>query len=222
MRFVISNSIIALASLLILGLALIGNPFAGPSLSNTAFAAFDFFNANFGVCPTCSNNVCLIAPGGGTGTGTLNGVNDIPDVLKPIFTNAGNAFNVSPAFIAAIYWKEHGRSFPTEGPWACSDAGACGPFQFIPSTWAAYAQDGDGDGNADINSIPDAAFAASKMLGADGAAGTTDVSKLEDAASIYNSGQPWSVGQSYSETANYVPDVISAYQKFTNEIGGGS
>lgn len=173
-------------------------------------------------CSTCtggSNDVCPIGPPG-NGTGTLNGVSDIPDALKPIFTNAGNAYNVSPAFIAAIYWKEHGKSFPTEGPWACSPMGACGPFQFIPSTWAEYAQDGDNDGNADINSIPDAAFAASKMLGADGAANTTDISKLQDAASIYNSGQPWSVGQSYSETANYVPDVISAYQKFTNEIGG--
>ena len=73
MRFVISNSIIALASLLILGLALIGNPFAGPSLSNTAFAAFDFFNANFGVCPTCSNNVCPVSPPGSAG----------PDCLSP-------------------------------------------------------------------------------------------------------------------------------------------
>lgn len=41
---------------------------------------------------------------------------------------------------------------------------AVGPMQFIPSTWATFAADGNGDGLDDINNIDDAALAAALYL----------------------------------------------------------
>ncbi|QCQ90319.1 lytic transglycosylase domain-containing protein [Rhodococcus sp. SGAir0479] len=41
---------------------------------------------------------------------------------------------------------------------------AVGPMQFIPSTWARYASDGNGDGVADPNNVFDAALAAARYL----------------------------------------------------------
>lgn len=57
----------------------------------------------------------------------------------------------------------HGRN---NGP---SSAGALGPMQFLPSTWAAYAVDGDGDGRADIMSPFDAVPGAALYLCRNGA-----------------------------------------------------
>jgi hypothetical protein len=50
-----------------------------------------------------------------------------------------------------------------------STAGAEGPMQFIPSTWAMYGYDADGDGKADINDPVDAVFSAARYLCAAGA-----------------------------------------------------
>lgn len=57
----------------------------------------------------------------------------------------------------------HGRN---NGP---SSAGALGPMQFMPATWAAYGIDGDGDGRADIMNPFDAVPSAARYLCANGA-----------------------------------------------------
>ncbi|MCL3819004.1 lytic transglycosylase domain-containing protein [Aeromicrobium wangtongii] len=41
---------------------------------------------------------------------------------------------------------------------------AVGPLQFIPTTWAVYGADGDGDGKVDPHDIDDAALAAGRYL----------------------------------------------------------
>lgn len=45
-----------------------------------------------------------------------------------------------------------------------SRKGAMGPMQFLPSTFAAYAVDADGDGYADINNPTDAVYSAARYL----------------------------------------------------------
>ena len=50
-----------------------------------------------------------------------------------------------------------------------SSAGALGPMQFMPATFARYARDGDHDGRADIMDPADAIYTAAALLCADGA-----------------------------------------------------
>ncbi|MFE5717483.1 lytic transglycosylase domain-containing protein [Streptomyces erythrochromogenes] len=62
---------------------------------------------------------------------------------------------------------------------------AVGPMQFIPSTWAAWGQDADGDGRRNPNNVHDAALAAARYL----CAGTRDLrveADLDRAVLSYN------------------------------------
>jgi membrane-bound lytic murein transglycosylase B len=67
--------------------------------------------------------------------------------------------------LAAIGQVESGHG-TNVGP---SSAGAMGPMQFLPSTFAAYAVDGNGDGVADIWNPADAIYSAARYLCANGA-----------------------------------------------------
>lgn len=60
---------------------------------------------------------------------------------------------------------------------------AVGPMQFIPSTWARWAEDGDGDGRADPQNLFDAATAAAAYLcgSATGDGATGDIATPEGA-----------------------------------------
>ncbi|MFC7406038.1 lytic murein transglycosylase [Georgenia alba] len=62
---------------------------------------------------------------------------------------------------------------------------AVGPMQFIPSTWAAVASDGDGNGVSDPNDIHDAALGAAVYLCA-GDADLSDPADLRAAVLRYN------------------------------------
>ena len=66
---------------------------------------------------------------------------------------------------------------------AISSAGAEGPMQFLPSTWAIYGVDGDGDGKADIFDQADAVYSAARYLCASGG-GQPDT--LYDSIYAYN------------------------------------
>ncbi|WP_349864956.1 lytic transglycosylase domain-containing protein [Leifsonia sp. WHRI 6310E] len=64
---------------------------------------------------------------------------------------------------AAVPDTDHGR-LDGDAQWDR----AVGPMQFIPSTWAQYGTDADGDGVADPNQIDDAALTTAKYLCAAG------------------------------------------------------
>ncbi|MDQ4070795.1 MAG: lytic transglycosylase domain-containing protein, partial [Actinomycetota bacterium] len=64
-----------------------------------------------------------------------------------------------------------------------SSAGAEGPMQFLPSTWAAYGADGDGDGAVDVMNPVDAVHGAARLLCANGGA---DPDRLASALWNYN------------------------------------
>jgi hypothetical protein len=67
---------------------------------------------------------------------------------------------------------------------------AVGPLQFIPSTWATWGSDGDGDGSTDPNDLDDAAHAAARYLCADGHDLTT-ASGWAEAVLSYNHAQAY-------------------------------
>lgn len=67
---------------------------------------------------------------------------------------------------------------------------AVGPMQFLPSTWAGWGVDGNGDGRADPNNVFDAALAAGHYL----CAGNRDLGRAADvdaAILSYNDSRPY-------------------------------
>ena len=90
-----------------------------------------------------------------------------PADLMPIYLGAQAHFGVPWQLLRAVHLVESGGSGSTT---RCSYAGACGPMQFIPSTWRAYGVDGNGDGVANIYDVVDAIYGAANYLAANGAA----------------------------------------------------
>ncbi len=89
-----------------------------------------------------------------------------PANLSTLYKQAGARYNVPWQILSAVHFVETGRSQNTG---RCSYAGACGPMQFIPSTWRAYGVDGNGDGVRDITNVVDAMYGAANYLAANGA-----------------------------------------------------
>jgi peptidoglycan hydrolase CwlO-like protein len=90
----------------------------------------------------------------------------IPADFRRLYIGAAQTCHgLSWTVLAAIGQVEsgHGRNPST------SYAGAQGPMQFLPSTFAAYAVDGDGDGDTDIMDPADSIFTAAHYLCANGA-----------------------------------------------------
>ena len=84
--------------------------------------------------------------------------------LQGIWQAAGNAYGIPWEVLAAINKVEtdFGRNL---GP---SSAGAIGWMQFMPSTWARWGVDANGDGIADPDNPTDAIFSAARYLAACG------------------------------------------------------
>lgn len=98
-----------------------------------------------------------------------------PADLQALYKAAGARFGVDPALLAAVHFVESGARGDTT---VASYAGAQGPMQFLPSTFRAYAVDGDGNGVANIYDVHDAVFTAAKYLAANGAASGRVVASL--------------------------------------------
>ncbi|MGW7075640.1 lytic transglycosylase domain-containing protein [Streptomyces sp. NPDC054866] len=89
---------------------------------------------------------------------------------------------------------------------------AVGPMQFIPSTWATWAQDGNADGKKDPNNIYDAALAAGRYL----CANDRDLSVEADLHKAI---------LSYNRSTEYLNTVLSwleYYRKGTHEVPDGT
>jgi len=82
---------------------------------------------------------------------------------------------------------------------------AVGPMQFIPSTWAKWASDGDGDGVADPNQIDDAALTTANYLCASGSMTTSEGWR----AAVY----------SYNHDNDYVDKVARVAQGYAAAAG---
>jgi hypothetical protein len=78
--------------------------------------------------------------------------------LEAIYHEAGAAFGVPWHVLAAINLVETGMGRIR----ATSTAGAQGPMQFLPATWAAYGAGGD------VHDVRDAIFGAARYLAANG------------------------------------------------------
>jgi murein DD-endopeptidase MepM/ murein hydrolase activator NlpD len=111
----------------------------------------------------------------------------IPPFLLPIFQAAGTAYGIPWQVLAAINEIEtdYGRDL------SVSTAGAEGWMQFLPSEWAQYGVDANGDGYEDPYNPADAIFAAARYLRAAG--GETNIK-----AAVY----------SYNHSQEYVESVM--------------
>ena len=82
------------------------------------------------------------------------------------YMSASAKYGVPWEVIAAVHYTETGQRGDTS---ISSYAGAQGPMQFMPSTFRAYAQDGDGDGQALIGDVDDAIYSGANYMAANGA-----------------------------------------------------
>ena len=89
----------------------------------------------------------------------------VPPFLLPIYQAAGARYGVPWEVLAAINEIEtdYGRDVNV------SSGGAVGWMQFLPSSWARYGVDANGDGIRDPDNPADAIFAAARYLRAAGA-----------------------------------------------------
>lgn len=108
--------------------------------------------------------------------------NTVPHILGPVLNGGG---------FAAIRDTD-GGAYDGDARWDR----AVGAMQFIPSTWAGYAADGNGDGLRSPHNVYDATVAAGKYL----CSGGLDMSKPQDrATAVFR----------YNHSNSYVATVLS-------------
>jgi cell wall-associated NlpC family hydrolase len=119
-----------------------------------------------------------VSPAGGiyVGSPTALALADIPASYLVWYSGAAQTCPGLPWAVLAGIGKvesDHGRS-PAPGVHSgANSAGAEGPMQFLPATFAQYAADGDHDGRVNVYDPADAIFTAAAMLCANGAAAAT-------------------------------------------------
>jgi hypothetical protein len=100
---------------------------------------------------------------------------DIPADLLPLYRKAAATCPGLPWSVLAAIGKietDHGRSQAPGVTAGENYAGAGGPMQFLPSTWAVYGVDANGDGRTDRYDPADAIFGAAHYLCESGAGQT--------------------------------------------------
>jgi len=93
------------------------------------------------------------------------GLRGVPAEFRPWILKADQACTepeMTPALLAAQLYQE--SKFKTTEEEATSHAGAQGPAQFMPGTWATWGRDDDGNGEASPWDIGDAVMAQGRMM----------------------------------------------------------
>jgi len=103
------------------------------------------------------------------GPPSVRALADIPTDYLALYQAAGAAYGVPWQILAGIgkVESDHGRNPAAYHP---NEAGAQGPMQFIPSSWARYRW-ASGNPQPDVNNPRDAIFAAAAYLRVAGAPG---------------------------------------------------
>lgn len=134
---------------------------------------------------------------------TLKGVAlPVPSDLMNLYQTASQKYGVPWPLLAGVGMEEtaQGRVDHT------STAGAKGVMQFLPSTFARYGVDGNGDGKVDIHDKADSVYSAANALRAWGASeGAAGVRKA-----LY----------SYNHADWYVNDVLYYAAQYAGRSGG--
>ncbi|MEU0188444.1 lytic transglycosylase domain-containing protein [Streptomyces afghaniensis] len=158
-----------------------GDTAAGPvgaALPATVFAAYRRAESELaGTAPGCRLEWQLLAAIGQVESGQARGGR---------VTSDGTA--VTPILGPRLNGGAFAVIRDTDGGWYDGDTAydrAVGPMQFIPSTWARWGADGNGDGRADPNNVFDAALAAGRYLCA-GGRDLSDPADLDRAILGYN------------------------------------
>ncbi|WP_331726980.1 NlpC/P60 family protein (plasmid) [Streptomyces sp. NBC_01213] len=151
------------------------------------------------------------------------GVQGVPAEYEPWIRRAVTACQypeLTPALMAAQIGQESG--FRTG---AGSHAGAQGPAQFVPGTWATWGRDADGNGRNDPHDIGDAVIAQGRLMCS--LIGQAKKSTFRDdprrlALAGYNAG--WGAVQRFrgvppitfadGETYHYVQIIMASIHKF--------
>lgn len=148
--------------------------------------------------------------GGPNGPPSALAKNDIPPDYLRSYTDAAGACPSLPWSVLAGIGKvesDHGRSVAPGVHAGANRAGARGPMQFLPSTFARHGVDGDGDGRTDVYNPTDAIHSAANYLCASGARGGTDEG-LREAIYAYNHADSY-VDQVLEWAAKYTAPTVS-------------
>jgi len=147
--------------------------------------------------------VIAAAMGGEPSQPSTAAVADIPPAYLTLYQEAGAEFALPWELLAAVgkVESDHGRNPAAFEPNA---AGAVGPMQFEPATFAAYGS-AAGDPSPNIDDPRDAIFAAAAMLRANGAPGDTQ-------AALF----------AYNHADWYVSEVLAWAAAYTSEAAVGT
>jgi cell wall-associated NlpC family hydrolase len=139
-------------------------------------------------------------------------LSDVPPAYLILYMNAAQTCPGLPWGVLAGIGKvesDHGRSDAPGVHSGANYAGAEGPMQFEPATFAQYAVDADHDDQPDIYDPADAIYTAAAMLCANGA----------------SSGTPAGIRQAifaYNHSQAYVSDVLSWAARYTVQAPSGA
>lgn len=135
--------------------------------------------------------------------GTYNGTTLLPSgyTSKPIIGARLDGGTFGGGKIAAIPDTDHGR---LDGDPRFDHA--VGPLQFLPSTWARWGTDGNGDGVASPDQIDDAALTAARYLCASGSMSTAAGWR----AAVF----------SYNNSDDYVNEVAVVANRYATQTSG--